>query len=172
MAKSYLIWLCKDYTNHFNELEAKFHKVQIKNWRHRAKHLKAVNRTLHYKVSVLQGRVNWYRARYLDLKEKNDCLRSKLARYARLEKALSECGSSHDQETIKHVTVWLANDLSTVLAQLCKDLNLDPSIAINPLCNAVICYAIDDLNLSEECRDAINLVYRKSLTKLLEPNER
>lgn len=88
MVENYLIRLYMDHTDRFNELEAKFHKVRAKNWRHRAKRLKAVNSTLHYKVSVLKGRVNWYRARYLDLKEENDCLRSKLAMYARLEKGV------------------------------------------------------------------------------------
>ena len=88
--QNYLIQLCMDHTDRFNELEAKFNKVQAENWHHRAKRLKAANRTLRYKVLALQGRVNWYRARYLDLKEENDLLRSKLTRYAKLEKALSE----------------------------------------------------------------------------------
>lgn len=54
------------------------------------KQLKAANRTLHYKVSALQGRIDWYCARCLELKEENDRLHSKLARYAELEKALGE----------------------------------------------------------------------------------
>ena len=88
--QNYLIQLCTVCTDRFNELEAKYHKVQAENWCHRAKQLKAANRTLHYKVSALQGRVDWYRARCLELKEENDRLRSKLARYTELEKALGE----------------------------------------------------------------------------------
>lgn len=87
---AYLIQLHMDYTDRFNELEAKYHKVQAENWRHLAKQLKAANHTLHNKVSVLQGRVIWYRARFRELKEENDRLRSKLARYAELERALGE----------------------------------------------------------------------------------
>lgn len=88
--QNYFIQLCMDCTDRFNELEAKYCRVQAENWRHRAKQLKAVNRTLHYKVSALQDRVDWYRSRCHELKEENDCLRSKLARYAELEKALGE----------------------------------------------------------------------------------
>ena len=90
MQQNYLIQLCMDCTDLFNELESKYHKVLYENWRHRAKQLKAANHTLHNKVSALQGHVDWYRARCHDLKEENDRLRSKLARYAELEKALSE----------------------------------------------------------------------------------
>lgn len=90
MQQNYLIQLCMDCTDRLNELEAKYHKVQAENWRHRAKQLKAANHTLHNKVSALQGRVDLYRARCLELREENDRLRSKLARYAELEKALSE----------------------------------------------------------------------------------
>lgn len=90
MQQNYLIQLCMDCTDRLNELEAKYHKVQSENWRHRAKQLKASNHTLHNKVSALQGRIDWYRARCLELREENDRLRSKLARYAELEKALSE----------------------------------------------------------------------------------
>lgn len=90
MQQNYLIQLCMDCTDRFNELESKYHKVLAENWRHRAKQLKAANHTLHNKVSALQGHIDWYRARCLELREENDCLRSKLARYAELEKALSE----------------------------------------------------------------------------------
>lgn len=90
MQQNYLIQLCMDCTDRLNELEAKYRKVQAENWRHRAKQLKAANHTLHDKVSVLQGRIDWYCARCLELREENDRLRSKLARYAELEKALSE----------------------------------------------------------------------------------
>ena len=90
MQQNYLIQLCMDYTDRFNELEAKYHKVQAENWRHRAKQLKAANRTLHYKVSSLQDRVDWYRAKCHELKKENDLLRSKLERYAEMEKVLSE----------------------------------------------------------------------------------
>lgn len=85
--QSYLIQLCMD---RFNELEAKHHKVQAENWCHRAKQLKAANSTLHHKVSALQGHVDWYRAKCHELKKENDLLRSKLERYAEMEKALSE----------------------------------------------------------------------------------
>lgn len=90
MQQNYLIQLCMDCTDRFNELEAKYHKMQAENWSHRAKQLKAANDTLHHRVSALRGRVNWYRAKCHELKEENDCLRSKLARYAELEKALNE----------------------------------------------------------------------------------
>ena len=88
MQQNYLIQLCMDCTDRLNELEAKYHKVQAENWRHRAKQLKAANHTLHNKVSALQGRVDWYRARCHELKEENDLLRSKLARYEELERVL------------------------------------------------------------------------------------
>ena len=87
---TYLIRLRTDYNDCFNELEAEYRKVQAENWRHLAKQLEAANHTLNNKVSALRGRVNWYRARCHELKEENDRLRSKLARYAELEKALSE----------------------------------------------------------------------------------
>lgn len=90
MQQNYLIQLCMYYTDCLNELEAKYHKVQAENWRHRAKQLKAANHTLHNKVSSLQDHINWYRTRCHELKEENDRLRSNLASYAELEKALSE----------------------------------------------------------------------------------
>lgn len=90
MQQNYLIQLSMDCTDRLNELEAKYHKVLSENWRHRAKQLKAANHTLHHKVSALKGRVDWYRARCLELREENDRLRSKLARYEELERALSE----------------------------------------------------------------------------------
>lgn len=90
MQQNYLIQLCMDYADRFNELEAKYNKVQAENWRHRAKQLKASNLTLHNKVSALRGHIDWYRARCRELKEDNDLLRSKLASYAELEKWLSE----------------------------------------------------------------------------------
>lgn len=88
--QNYLIQLCMDYIDLFNKLEAKYHRVQAENWRHRAKQLKAANCTLHYKVSALKDHVDWYRARCHELKEENDHLRSKLAMYAELEKALEK----------------------------------------------------------------------------------
>lgn len=90
MQQNYLIQLCMDYRDRFNELEAKYHKVQAENWRHRAKQLKAANHTLHNKVSALQDHLDWYRARCHELKEENNLLRSNLASYAELEKWLSE----------------------------------------------------------------------------------
>lgn len=90
MQQNYLIQLCMDCTDRFNELEAKYHKVQAGNWRHWAKQLKAANHTLHNKVSALQDHLDWYRARCHELKEENDRLRSNLASYAELEKWLSE----------------------------------------------------------------------------------
>lgn len=65
-------------------------------------------------------------------------------------------------------SVELANDLRTVLAHLCEDWHLEPSVAINSLCNAAICYGIDSPDLCEEYRDAISRVYRESLNELLE----
>lgn len=88
--QNYLIQLCMDCTDRFNELEAKYHRMQAENWHHRAKQLKAANCTLHHKVSALQDHVDWYRAKCNELKKENDLLRSKLASYAELEKWLSE----------------------------------------------------------------------------------
>jgi DNA repair exonuclease SbcCD ATPase subunit len=88
--QNYRIQLCMGYTDRLNELEVKYHKMQAKNWHHRAKQLKAANRALHDRADALQNRIDWYRARYRELKEENERLRSKLARYAELEKVLSE----------------------------------------------------------------------------------
>lgn len=82
--QNYLIQLCTDCNDCFNELKAEYHRVQAENWRHLAKQLKAANRTLRYKVSALQGHIDWYRARCHELKEENDLLHSKLERYAEL----------------------------------------------------------------------------------------
>ena len=79
--QNYLVRLCMGCTSR---------KMQAENWRHRADQLEVANRTLHHRVSALRGRVNWYRAKCCELKKENDLLRSKLARYAELEKALSE----------------------------------------------------------------------------------
>lgn len=79
--QNYLIQFCMGCTSR---------KMQAENWRHRADQLEVANRTLHHRVSALRGHVNWYRAKCRELKEENDLLRSKLARYAELEKALSE----------------------------------------------------------------------------------
>lgn len=84
--QNYLIQLCMGYTHRFNELEAKYNKMQAENWHHRAKQLKAANRTLHDRVDSLQNIVDWNRARCRELKEENKRLRSKLARYAEPEK--------------------------------------------------------------------------------------
>lgn len=84
--QNYLIQLCMGYTYRLNELEAKYHKMQAQNWHHRAKQLKAANRTLHDRADALQNHIDWYRARCRELKEENNRLRSKLARYAELEK--------------------------------------------------------------------------------------
>lgn len=78
------------YTSRLNDLEAKRRRMQVENWRLWADQLEAANRTLHHRVFALRDRVNWYRARCRELKEENDLLHSKLARYAELEKALSE----------------------------------------------------------------------------------
>lgn len=79
--QSYLIRLCMGCT---------IRKMQAENWHHRADQLEVANRTLHNRVIALRGHVNWYRAKCRELKEENDLLRSKLERYAELEKALSE----------------------------------------------------------------------------------
>lgn len=64
--------------------------------------------------------------------------------------------------------VELVDDLRTVLVHICEDCHLEPGIAINPFCNVLICCAIDDPNLCEEDRDAIDRTYRESLNELLE----
>lgn len=84
--QNYLIQLCMGYTRRFNELEAKYNKMQAENWHHRAKQLKAANRTLHDRADALQNIIDWNRARCRELKEENKRLRSELARYAELEK--------------------------------------------------------------------------------------
>lgn len=84
--QNYLIQLCMGYTYGLNELEVRYHKMQAQNWHHRAKQLKAANCTLHDRAVALQNTIDWYRARYRELKKENKCLRSKLARYAELEK--------------------------------------------------------------------------------------
>lgn len=88
--QNYLIWLCMGCTSRLNDLEAKCRRMQVENWRLRADQLEAANRTLHHRVSALRGRVNWYHVKCRELKEENDLLRSKLERYAELEKVLSE----------------------------------------------------------------------------------
>lgn len=84
--QNYLIQLCMGYTYRFNELKVRYHKMQARNWHHRAKQLKAANRTLHDRADALQNIIDWYRARNHELKEENKRLRSKLARYAELTK--------------------------------------------------------------------------------------
>lgn len=83
---NYLIQLCTGCTYRLNGLEAKYHKMRARNWYHTVKQLKAANHTLHDRADALQNIINWYRARYRELKDENKCLRSKLARYAELEK--------------------------------------------------------------------------------------
>lgn len=84
--QNFLIQLCMGYTYGLNGREARYHKMQAQNWRHRAKQLKAANCTLHDRAVALQNTIDWYRARCRELKEENRRLRSKLARYAELEK--------------------------------------------------------------------------------------
>ena len=85
-ARNCLVRLCMGYTYGLNELEAKYHEMQARNWHRRAKQLKAANRTLRDRADALQNTVDRYRARYRELREENKRLRSKLARYAELEK--------------------------------------------------------------------------------------
>lgn len=82
--QNYTIRLCMGYTCRLNELEAEYHKMQARNWHRRAKQLKAANRTLRDRADALQNGIDWYRARYRELKKENKCLRSKLARYTEL----------------------------------------------------------------------------------------
>lgn len=84
--QNYLIQFCMGYTYRLNELEARYHRMQAQNWHRRARQLKAANRTLRDRADALQGAIDWYRARYRELKEENRRLRSKLTRYAELEK--------------------------------------------------------------------------------------
>lgn len=84
--ENYLIQLCMGYPYRLNELEAKYYKMQARNWHHRAKQLKAANCTLHDRADALQNTVDRYRTRYRELREENKRLRSKLASYAELEK--------------------------------------------------------------------------------------
>jgi predicted nuclease with TOPRIM domain len=78
MQQNYLIQLCMGYTDRLNELEAKYHKIQAENWRHRAKQLKSANSKLYEKVDALQRRLAWYRDKVSDLKAENQSLRDKL----------------------------------------------------------------------------------------------
>lgn len=84
--ENYHIRLCMGYTYRLNELKVKYHKMQAQNWHHRVKQLKIANRTLHDRADALQNTIDRYRARYYELKKENRRLRSKLARYAELEK--------------------------------------------------------------------------------------
>lgn len=68
----------------------------------------------------------------------------------------------------KFVVMELSDDLRTVLAQLCEDWRLDPSTAINPLCNTAICYDLNTLDLCEEYRNAVNRAFAESINELLE----
>lgn len=68
----------------------------------------------------------------------------------------------------KFVVIELSDDLRTVLEQLCEDWRLDPSTAINPLCNTAICYDLDTLDLCEEYQGIINRAFAESLNRLLE----
>lgn len=83
--QNYFIRLCMGCTDHLSELEASYHKAQAEAWQHRARQLKCDNLMLLDKVDMLQRRLARYRHRVTVLKEENEHLREKLARYRELE---------------------------------------------------------------------------------------
>ena len=87
--QNYLIQLCMGCTDHLNELEARYHKTQTEAWKNRARQLKGDNLMLHDKVEMLQRHLAWYRYKVTALKEENEHLREKLARYRELELVLN-----------------------------------------------------------------------------------
>ena len=74
----------------------------------------------------------------------------------------------------KLATVELDDDLRIVLAHVCEDLHLEPSIAINRICIAAIYCAIcksDMLNPCKEMLDEICQAFMESLNELYEADE-
>ena len=72
---------CMGCTDHLSELEARYHKAQAEAWKNRARQLKDDNLMLHDKVDMLHRHLAWYRHKVTALKEENERLRDKLARY-------------------------------------------------------------------------------------------
>ena len=87
--QNYFIQLCMGCTDHLSELEARYHKTQAEAWKNRARQLKGDNLGLHDKVDMLQRHLAWYRYKVIALKEENEHLREKLARYRELELVLN-----------------------------------------------------------------------------------
>ena len=83
--QNYFIRLCMGCTDHLSELEARYHKAQAEAWKNRARQLKGDNLMLHDKVEMLHRHLAWYRHKVTALKEENERLRDKLARYRELE---------------------------------------------------------------------------------------
>ena len=76
---------CMGCTDHLSELEARYRKAQAEAWKNRARQLKGDNLMLHDKVEMLHRHLAWYRHKVTALKEENEHLREKLARYRELE---------------------------------------------------------------------------------------
>lgn len=83
------IRLCMGCTGRMDRMEARFRKAQAEAWKNRAGKLKGDNLMLHDKVKMLQRRLAWYRYKVTVLKEENEHLREKLARYRELELVLN-----------------------------------------------------------------------------------
>lgn len=83
--QDYFIKLCMGCTDHLSELEARCRKAQAEAWKSRARQLKGDNLMLHDKVGVLQRRLARYRHKVTALREENERLREKLARYRELD---------------------------------------------------------------------------------------
>jgi len=88
--QNYLIKLCMGCTDHLSELEARYHKAQAEAWQRRARQLKDGNLMLLDRVDMLQRRLARYRHKVTALKEENERLRDKLARYRELEPVPNE----------------------------------------------------------------------------------
>lgn len=82
--QNYFIRLCMGHISCLDRLEARYHKAQADIWCHRARQLEAESQDLCSRAEALQDRIEWYRARYHELKEENRRLRASLARYAEL----------------------------------------------------------------------------------------
>lgn len=75
----------------------------------------------------------------------------------------------------KLATVALDDDLRIVLAHVCEDLHLEPSIAINCLCIAAIYCAIcksDMLNPCSDLLDEIHQAFAESVDELNQQEQR
>lgn len=69
-------------------------------------------------------------------------------------------------EVGKVASVKLSDSNRIVLAHLCEDCKIEPSIAINRLIETAILCGIDSPDLCEESLDAINRAFTESISEL------